>query len=93
MALYIVVSLIDSKKHLVIPSNWIFGLNDVKVFNGCVLKYQTRLIFFSQDIRKIANFELPVQRVFMQDGDACYKAKILKSFGKDSQYTFMFKKN
>lgn len=82
MTLYVAVLLIDCAKRLVIPSNWIHGLNDVKIFNGCVQKYQTRKIFFSGDINKNANFNIPIENIFVDDEDACYKGKILESFGK-----------
>lgn len=81
MDFFVVVKLVFSQKRAVIPASWIQDIDEVKIFNGAVHKYQKVKIFVSNDMEKTPNFELPVSDDCTDD-DVCRNAILLKPFGK-----------
>lgn len=79
--MFAVVTLEHSKKHLVLPINWINQMNlatQAKCGVNCEEKHN---VFYSKDENKCANFRLPIGNLFEPNIDACYLARINKFFG------------
>lgn len=75
------VSVRISNQKIIIPTTWIKDIDEVKVFNGGVRRFQNVDIFFSADVNAEPNFGLPIENVF--NGEVgCYRATLLKAFGK-----------
>lgn len=82
----VVVYLIDARKNVIIPQNWIMGSNQENINNFGKASYQTRRIFWSKigidcesipDVSIVPNFRLPLAKVFPPPTDAvCYFARI-----------------
>lgn len=82
----VVVYLVDAKKNVIIPQNWVMGLNQENLNNFGKATYQIRRIFWSEngidgesipDDSIEPNFHLPLANVFPPlTGDACYLARV-----------------
>lgn len=80
--MYFAIILCKSKKVLAVPEKWIYGLDAEHAANYGINKTEEYLIFYSNNQNKRANFFSPINEVFCPSADFCYKANILKTFGK-----------
>lgn len=81
--MYAVVSLKHSLVNIVIPANWIDGVEIHKFANDGCFRSCPFKIFYSKDERKKANFALMIKDYYEQlDSDSCYIAYLRKYFGK-----------
>lgn len=80
--LWVAAFLIGSPKIIVIPTKFIYKLSVSKTFNYRVNRNQPHLIFWSEDHQDEPNFQLPIAATFNHDHKACYRAYLLKAFGK-----------
>lgn len=79
--LLIAAKIINSAKIVIVPVNYIYELNFAKTFNNAINRNQVHLLFWSHDLKKTANFDLPVSDKFRDNTDACFNVKLLKAFG------------
>lgn len=84
--LCVAVYLIGSSKIIVIPAKFIYKLSLSKTFNYRVNRNQPHLIFWSEDFQDQPNFQLPIAATFNHDHEGCYRAHLLKAFGKKISY-------
>lgn len=71
-------------RSLIIPKEWIFGLNECKTMNSGVNRNQDHTIFYSADANSNADFTVEKKNVFedeMESEDALYTARIYRFFG------------
>lgn len=80
---FAVVYLIDAKKHIVVPENHIFDLNQAKLKNIGVNRNQNFKIFWSSQTNSMPNFNSNRSYIFPPATDeACYIGRIYKFFSK-----------
>lgn len=79
--MFAAVTLEISKKHLVLPINWVNQINLASQAEYVVNGEETHAVFFSKDDTKSADFRLPISLLFDANNDACYLARINKFFG------------
>lgn len=82
--IFVAVVLVDvkPKKIVAIPGKWIEGLNLTRVLNRGSQPQAEKTIFYSNDISRTPNFQLPQRAVFDKHVDACYKAMIKRGYSK-----------
>lgn len=73
-----------SKDILIVPSFWVYNFDVDRSLNHGIDKTDERLIFYSEHQNRKANFFAPIKKKFRSNIDCCYKAKIIKAFGKRS---------
>lgn len=79
--MYYSVVLVEDQTNLWIPAAWVFCLDVVKAYNEGVNRNLKRRIFFSKDLHCTPNFLLPLRAAFAPNENACYLAKIKRTFG------------
>lgn len=87
--MFFVVYLSNSKRVLV-PSNWIRGIDDFKTllinYGISYLKGKTFKMFVSPDMDDEPDFNLEISQQFVNGRRACYNGKIKYSFGMIPNY-------
>lgn len=79
---FAVLYLIEPKKHIVVPENFIFDRNDIKLKNYGVNSNQTHKVFWCESDDE-PNFDANESNEFPPiGGEGCYKSRILKFFGR-----------
>lgn len=99
--MFAIVYLLEAKKNLIIPQNWIMGLTQENLNNFGKASYQTRRVFWSQigiscelipDVSIIPNFHLPLAKVFPPPIDeVCYIARVRRYCCKYMRSFFLIK--
>lgn len=79
--LSVVVKICNYAKIVVVPLQYIYKLNFAKSLNNRINRNQTHLMFWSEDLTKEPNFDIPISTDFSSQNDACYNVKLLKVFG------------
>lgn len=87
----VVVYLITAKKNIIIPQNWIMGLNQETLNNIGKASYQNRRIFWSEhgfndvglpNASIEPNFRLPLSNTFPPNiAETCYIARVKRYCG------------
>lgn len=82
----VVVYLINQKKNLIIPQQWIFGLSQEKLNNLGKVSYRNQRIYWTNrgqnsdgipDETIMPNFHLPLSNIFPPQADeTCYIARV-----------------
>lgn len=80
--MYFYVVLTKSKKKLVVPAQWVFGINVPASMNYSVNKKVDHLIFYSPNQNSDPVFSSQVEDDFDESKNACYHARICQCFGK-----------
>lgn len=80
--MFLVIILTESKKNLVVSEKWIYDFDTTRALNNGINKTVEYLVFYSSDSNRKANFLAPISSDFREDIDFCYKANIVKPFGK-----------
>lgn len=73
--------LVKYKKNVIIPHNWCKTLNIAETMNEGLNRNTNHVIFYSVDMDKQGNFELPIDKILDLNEDGCYWAKIVRCFG------------
>lgn len=68
------------------PLAWVDGLNLSEMANDAINPSLVYNVFFSVDSSKLANFDLPIRETLDEDG--CFKAQLLRFFGKSAKNVF-----
>lgn len=84
--MFAVITLEITKKHLVLPINWINQINFATQAERGVNCEETHVVFYSKNETKCADFRLPIANSFEPNNDACYLARINKFFGEWKHY-------
>lgn len=86
-----VVYLMEVKKNIIIPQQWIFGFDQEILNNTGKASYQNRRIFWSNrgvsadgipDGTIKPNFHLAISKIFPPGNAACYIARVRRYCGK-----------
>lgn len=86
---FAVVYLIEPKKHIVVPENFIFNRNDIKLKNYGVNANQTHKVFWCEN-GEGPHFDASESKEFPPiSGEGCYKSRILKFFGMSTIIIYM----
>lgn len=80
--LTVVAILCKCRQKLAVPLRNIYKLNLAKSLNNRINRNQEHLMFWSSDLSKEPNFNLPIADQFDKSQDACFMVKLLKVFGK-----------
>lgn len=80
--MFFVIILTKSKKNLVISEKWIYNFDSTRALNNGIDKTVEYLVFYSNNSNRKPNFLAPISSHFREDIDFCYKANIVKPFGK-----------
>lgn len=84
--MFFIVNISELKKKIIVPSKWIKDLNVdlVKIFNYGIsyIKNKSFIVFVSENFDDEPNFNLESTAVFNIRRPSCYKANLLKCFGK-----------
>lgn len=78
---YVGVILEISKKKLVIPTKWLYII-DNEFYDDGVNQEKTYKIFYSREENTTPNFSSPLETEFSENLPACYNARIFRFFGK-----------
>lgn len=79
--MFAVVLLIDVKKNVVVPIDWINNLDLSDTANNGINSSAALTVFYTNNLKTTANFLSPLRTVFVPDEPARYKAQIKKLFG------------
>lgn len=71
-------------KNVWIPTHWCRGYSMEKVYNIGMQKNENLVVFYSNDKKKLPNFELGIRDEFT-NGDACYIAQFKTCTGNESK--------
>lgn len=82
MSFAVAITKTQTPRAVVIQIDWIKSFNKSLFMNSGLNKNKKYLIFYSVDIQKTANFDGRRERVFQENGDACYDAQLYAFFGK-----------
>lgn len=86
--LFVVVYLVDAKRNVIVPENWVQDLNNAKLKNIGKNSNQNFLMFWSStndqaNRHKEPDFGAPlVEQYFSTHDGVCYICKVKKFFGK-----------
>lgn len=80
--MFIAVTLAVSLKNIYVPDKWINKFHLAEDANCGVNSRLMRIVYFSADKAKSADFSLPLNQNFDETRDGCYNAYIIKYFGK-----------
>lgn len=75
------VNLFECQEKAIIPFHYIHKLKACDAFNRSFSRKKTYKVFWSNDFEKNPNFDLPVSQEFHSLEDACFRAKIFRTFG------------
>lgn len=80
----VLVILVESKEKIIIPLKWVHNeSSDLSwIINWGIKRSRDRKIFFSNNENDEPNFGLAMRAKLCYTEAACYKARIIKSFGK-----------
>lgn len=79
--MYFGVVLVGHNTNLCIPASWVYLIDPVRAYNGRGLNQnEKKRIFFSNNLKKTPNFLLPLRDIFEPSENACYLAKIKRTF-------------
>lgn len=80
--LMVVAKICNIPKIVVVPLKYIYQLDLVKSLNNRINRNQKHLLFWSNNLTKVPNFNLPIEfNRFDPTVDSCFNAKLLKVFG------------
>lgn len=82
--MHIVVCLEDSVENVVIPVKWLQKVDLVDTANNAVNQLKSAVVFYCNDSSRQPDFSLPIKRGFQPDEPSCYKARIVKFYGKNA---------
>lgn len=77
----IVAKICKIPKVVAVPLRYI-KLDLVKSLNNRINRNQEHLMYWSNDINKRPNFDLPISQQFHRSVDSCFNVRLLKVFGK-----------
>lgn len=86
---WVAVNLIECGKNIVIPMKFIYSMHRWLAYNRRINRNQVYLVFYSANYDQSPQFFLPKRSTFDETMDACYYAKLLKCFGKCSNFRFL----
>lgn len=90
MSLFLACYLSLQRQKVIIPANYVYKLNFAKTFNNRINRNQDHLIFYSNNLLDVPKFTLTTSEDFDEHQTGCYKARLLKAFGK---FSFFIDKN
>lgn len=82
MDLHYACFLVKYKKNVLIPYRYCKTFDVAAAINEGLNRNRNHVIFYSTDLTREANFELPVDTELDLNADGCYWAKIVKCFSK-----------
>lgn len=85
--MYFLVSLkTETKTTIIVPLKWIYSLDIIKLLNYGVLvqKKIDVLVYFGTNLKDEPDFNCKVLEIFDLNRSACYRATIIRGFGKYS---------
>lgn len=81
--MFVVVLIKCAKEYVVVPEEWIYGVNLESLLNNGVNSNRDMLIFWSTNIRNVPNFMLEKSLEFPPTNDqACYLVRVIRYYGK-----------
>lgn len=81
-SLTIVAKICKYRKIICVPLHYVYMLDLAKSLNNRINRNQEHLCFWSDDVNKQPNFDLPISHHFDPPIDSCFKVKLLKVLGK-----------
>lgn len=85
--MYVVAYFVCNCEIKILPVAWVDGLNLSEMANDAINPSLVYNVFHSVNSSKLANFNLPIRETFDEDG--CFKAQLLRFFGKHDKKVFL----